>query len=131
MYLRSVHFLWNHILFCDRHFFCWNWESNSEQLPLVVLNTTFDHSAAIIDLHSYVNYFWNLRSQPSTGPSSLELPSPISGRWTGVSLGGGKILHFENVGPDVQCDQTSRLLLPYLAIYNNENYPNSIRHLPK
>lgn len=25
------------------------------------------------------------RSQPSTGPSSLELPSPISGRWLGVS----------------------------------------------
>ena len=30
-----------------------------------------------------------------------------------------------------QCDQMARLIFQYLAIYNNENLPNSIRKLPK
>ena len=30
-----------------------------------------------------------------------------------------------------QCDQMDRLLVQYLAIYNNENLPNIIKNLPK
>ena len=34
-------------------------------------------------------------------------------------------------GFEFQCDQMARLLFQYLAIYNFENLPNSIRSLPK
>ena len=42
-----------------------------------------------------------------------------------------KMINFLDKTVDAnQCDQTTRLLLLYLAVYNHENYPNSIINLP-